>query len=521
MPRSLRRTLTVAFVVAVLGAAVGAVHLPAAAAVNPIHPDNRPSTVAGHTNGELPPLLLRHASPTCLVFRDAAPSLISMIAAARRDGVILHAVDCYRDYAGQVAMRQLWCGRNACHMAAVPGTSNHGWAKAVDFRDQNGGLTFSSAGYLWLKNNAARFGWNHPGVMGPTGSVPEPWHWEWVGDGGRMFPGISFGYGIGIGLPADGWPQGSLDIVSQASVAGWAGRARVAGWAIDPNTTASIDTHVWINWKTVTPVRANRARSDIRELFAGYAASGHGFDVELPLLYGRHDVCVFAIDAVRPGGNNLLGCRNLSIGTDPIGSLDSVTPGPGGAIVRGWALDASSEAPVVVEIRIGEEIVATVDADRARPDVTSVFSGYDVAGFQALIPLPHGRHTVCAVARNVGPGADRGLGCREVDADRNPFGSLDVVRAVPGGLEVAGWAIDPDTIDGIPVHVYVDGLGRGALDAALPRPDVGAVFPAYGPNHGFRATFPAASGPRQVCVYAINVGPGTVNPRLGCRTVTV
>jgi hypothetical protein len=125
------------------------------------------------------------------------------------------------------------------------------------------------------------------------------------------------------------------------------------------------------------------------------------------------------------------------------------------------------------------------------------------------------------VARNVGPGADRGLGCREVDADRNPFGSLDVVRAVPGGLEVAGWAIDPDTIDGIPVHVYVDGLGRGALDAALPRPDVGAVFPAYGPNHGFRATFPAASGPRQVCVYAINVGPGTVNPRLGCRTVTV
>jgi hypothetical protein len=519
VPR-LRRCLLLLAFLALVGPVTGA-PLPAEAQVNPIHPDNRAAPISGYTNGQLPLSLLRHVSPTCIAFRDASPSLISMIAAARRDGVNLSPSDCYRDYAGQVAMRQSWCDRNACHMAAVPGSSNHGWGKAVDFRDQSGGLTWTSAGYLWLKANAWRFGWNHPGVMGPTGPVPEPWHWEWVGDGGRMFPGTSYGYGIGIGLPADGWPQGSLDIVNPVSVSGWTGRVRVAGWAIDPNTTTSIDTHIWFNWSSATAVRANRPRSDVAELLAGYAASPHGYDTELPIMYGRNNVCAFAIDAVRPGGNTLLGCHTVAVGTDPIGAFDMATPSAGGVNVRGWAIDADTDAPLQVRFSIGGQTLATAAANRARPDVTGIFRGHPVAGFEAMVPVPHGRHQLCATAVNVGAGADRNLGCREVEADRNPFGSLDIVRAVPGGLEVAGWAIDPDSAGPIEVHVYVDGQGRGALTASRPRPDVGAVFPAFGPDRGFQGTFSTAPGPRQVCVYAINVGPGTVNPRLGCRTTTV
>ena len=76
----------------------------------------------------------------CDVYDEALTSLKAMVAAAAHDNVDLRAIGCYRDYAGQVATRDEWCGKGACQMAAVPGTSNHGWGKAVDFADQTGEL---------------------------------------------------------------------------------------------------------------------------------------------------------------------------------------------------------------------------------------------------------------------------------------------------------------------------------------------------------------------------------------------
>ena len=54
---------------------------------------------------------------------------------------------CYRDYDMQVWWRNFWCFFGRCDNAAVPGTSVHGWGRAVDFEDGGGELTFSSAGY--------------------------------------------------------------------------------------------------------------------------------------------------------------------------------------------------------------------------------------------------------------------------------------------------------------------------------------------------------------------------------------
>ena len=99
----------------------------------------------------------------------------------------------------------------------------------------------------------------------------------------------------------------------------------------------------------------------------------------------------------------------------------------------------------------------------------------------------------------------------------SPFGNFEGARAVSGGVEVTGWAIDPDTTAPIYVWVTVDGVGRH-LYANLPRPDVAAVYPAYGPNHGFAGVVTAGPGPHTVCVTASNVGAGTHTP-LGCRTV--
>lgn len=173
-----------AAVLAVSGCTVGS-----GSSINPINPANRPTTITGYTNGQLPTSQLYVVNSTCTLYRPTVGSFEGMVAAARRDGVYLSAAECYRNYAGQVYERNYWCGVGICANAAVPGTSNHGWGKAVDLRDQNGSLTWNSVGYKWLVAHAGAWGWNHPG------GVNEAWHWEWVGDGGTMH-----GYGIRVDL---------------------------------------------------------------------------------------------------------------------------------------------------------------------------------------------------------------------------------------------------------------------------------------------------------------------------------
>jgi hypothetical protein len=152
-----------------------------------IHPENRPAGLSGETNGQVRPEALVGVEGTCRAGRAAGPSLALMMASARADGVALRPGDCYRPAAAQSAAKSNACGKGNCACAAGSGTSMHGWGEAVDFKDAGGTLTFSATGYRWLKANGARFGWNHARWSEPGGSeCPEAWHWEWVGDGGRM-----------------------------------------------------------------------------------------------------------------------------------------------------------------------------------------------------------------------------------------------------------------------------------------------------------------------------------------------
>ena len=106
---------------------------------------------------------------------DAARAFNRLTAASRASrGVPLCVTDSYRDYPSQVDVFSRKPG-----LAAVPGTSNHGWGVAVDLC---GGIeTFGSSAHAWMKANAPRYGWVHPGWAEPGGSRPEPWHWEYVG----------------------------------------------------------------------------------------------------------------------------------------------------------------------------------------------------------------------------------------------------------------------------------------------------------------------------------------------------
>lgn len=69
-----------------------------------------------------------------------------------------------------------WYQRPGTAVAAVPGTSNHGWAQAIDF-GSGVNTSLTSAEWKWMAANAPRFGWTHPAWAKQAGSL-EPWHWE-------------------------------------------------------------------------------------------------------------------------------------------------------------------------------------------------------------------------------------------------------------------------------------------------------------------------------------------------------
>lgn len=89
-------------------------------------------------------------------------------------GYNIGVTDSYRSYAEQVAVK-----KRKGNMAATPGTSNHGWGMALDLG--TGINNFGTKEHEWMKKNAAEFGWKHPDWAGPSGSLPEPWHWEYWG----------------------------------------------------------------------------------------------------------------------------------------------------------------------------------------------------------------------------------------------------------------------------------------------------------------------------------------------------
>ncbi|WP_349827678.1 D-alanyl-D-alanine carboxypeptidase family protein [Brevibacterium litoralis] len=131
----------------------------------------------GHENGRIPQdALCRLASAPGHYLRcDAARAFESLDAAFReRFGYSISVTDAYRDYATQVILKQ-----RKGRFAATPGTSNHGWGLALDLG--SGINRFGTAQHEWMRTHAGSFGWVHPSWAGQGGSLPEAWHWEFVG----------------------------------------------------------------------------------------------------------------------------------------------------------------------------------------------------------------------------------------------------------------------------------------------------------------------------------------------------
>src|SRR5699024_2713097 len=129
--------------------------------------ENEPGPWGGHENGRIPDDALKTipwASDESLR-ADAVDQLIEMNNAFRDEfGTDLGITDAYRTYAEQEYLYET----KPDGMAAKPGTSNHGWALAVDFG--TGINQFGTPQHEWMRENAGRYGRRHPdwAQQGPT-----------------------------------------------------------------------------------------------------------------------------------------------------------------------------------------------------------------------------------------------------------------------------------------------------------------------------------------------------------------
>lgn len=73
------------------------------------------------------------------------------------------------------------------HLAARPGTSNHGWGLAVDLCGKVS--QFNTDEHEWLRIYGPSFGWDHPKWARKDGSKPKSWHWEYAAvDNEKVLP---------------------------------------------------------------------------------------------------------------------------------------------------------------------------------------------------------------------------------------------------------------------------------------------------------------------------------------------
>ena len=152
------------------------------------------------TNGQLPANVLGKTSNGVVIMIDAIEDLNKLAAAFQSQFNEPLKYSGYRPYNIQIKAYEdpKKILKDGSHLAARPGTSNHGWGLAIDISTNQVGYNTkpsfdSNPKYKWLFNNAAKYNWYHPrwaqepdgwpqvkkASRGEKGSKPESWHWEW------------------------------------------------------------------------------------------------------------------------------------------------------------------------------------------------------------------------------------------------------------------------------------------------------------------------------------------------------
>ncbi len=128
-----------------------------------------PAELISFGNGRIPAESLAPVGDTGhRLYQPAADALNILRADAEAAGVTIGITDSYRPLAVQESLAERKGLYSQGGLAAVPGTSNHGWGLATD-------LNLDGSALAWMRANASRYGF--------VEDVPrEPWHWTYRPD---------------------------------------------------------------------------------------------------------------------------------------------------------------------------------------------------------------------------------------------------------------------------------------------------------------------------------------------------
>jgi zinc D-Ala-D-Ala carboxypeptidase len=123
-----------------------------------------PRDLAAYGNGRVPSSALKEVGSTGhRLWEPAAAQLTRLVEDARRAGVHIGITDSYRSYEAQVDLARRKGLYSQGGLAAVPGTSDHGWGMAVD-------LDLDAKAQAWLRSHGPAYGFHED-------TPREPWHW--------------------------------------------------------------------------------------------------------------------------------------------------------------------------------------------------------------------------------------------------------------------------------------------------------------------------------------------------------
>lgn len=125
-----------------------------------------PPELVGYGNGTIPSDALAPVGDTGhRLWAPAANGLTALLEDAAAAGVDIQITDSYRPIEVQERLAIEKGLYSQGGLAAVPGTSNHGWGMATD-------LSLDAESLEWMRTNAWRYGF--------VEDVPrEPWHWTY------------------------------------------------------------------------------------------------------------------------------------------------------------------------------------------------------------------------------------------------------------------------------------------------------------------------------------------------------
>ena len=229
-------------------------------------------------------------------------------------------------------------------------------------------------------------------------------------------------YGINVGVGTNvllgcrnvqvngGAPFGALDTATLSN-----GAIQVTGWAVDPDTAASIPVHVYLDGQGFAFL-ADGNRPDIAGGLPAYGAA-HGFSGALPAPDGTHSICAYAIDAVGGDGNRLVGCKTVNVPLgNPVGFIDGASIVNGNVTLNGWAIDPNTSSPDIVDVYVNGYGFRIPAANESRPDLGNPWGLGSNHGWSFSTPrIGNGNQRVCVYALNVaGSGSHQLLGCRDL-----------------------------------------------------------------------------------------------------------